>query len=153
MELSNLRVVVTGAAGGLGRSAVEFFLRHGALVGAVDHNAMALTQMQTQLTAHAPSQLRAYGADVSNEQQVIDTVRRAGKDLGRINALVNHAGIYLDGLLIGSDGFRFPTAQWRRVIDVDLTGTFLMTREVVAAMVESGTRPGVVVNIASISRH
>jgi 3-oxoacyl-[acyl-carrier protein] reductase len=154
MELADLRVIVTGAASGLGKSAVAFFLQHGAKVGAIDIDAGALTKLRENL-APKPVQatLFSYVADVSNEEQVKKAVQQADKDLGHVNALVNCAGIYLDGLMVRKGGIKFPLAQWRKVIDVDLTGTFLMTREVAAAMLASDTRRGVIVNIASISRH
>jgi len=154
MELAQLRVIVTGAARGLGQSAVNFFLRHGAKVAAIDINTNALRTIQETLERNpARTPLFSYVADVSSEEQVRKAVLQADRDLGHVNALVNCAGIYLDGSLVRADGIKFPIEQWRKVIDVDLTGTFLMTREVAAAMLASRTRPGVVINIASISRH
>jgi 3-oxoacyl-[acyl-carrier protein] reductase len=142
--------MVTGAASGLGQSAVKFLLRNGAKVGALDINENALRTMRDAL---APSSLSTFVADVSKEEQVVAAVRQAERDLGHVNALINFAGIYLDGLLVRGDNIKLPLAQWRKVIDVDLTGTFLMTREVASAMLASHTRPGVIINIASISRH
>jgi 3-oxoacyl-[acyl-carrier protein] reductase len=150
MELGDLRVLVTGAARGLGKSAVSFLLQQGAKVGAVDVNADGLSKLQSE---YHQGELYPYVADVSNEEDVRSAVYRANRDLGQVNALVNCAGIYLDGLIVREGGIKFPLTQWRKVIDVDLTGTFLMTREVAAAMLSSKTRRGVIVNIASISRH
>jgi len=154
MELADLRVIVTGAARGLGRSAVAFLLRHGAKVGAVDINADGLSNVQENPESRtSQGTLYSYVADVSNEEQVKIAVGQANDDLGHVNALINCAGIYLDGLIVREGGIKFPLALWRKVIDVDLTGTFLMTREVAAAMLASNIRCGVIVNIASISRH
>jgi 3-oxoacyl-[acyl-carrier protein] reductase len=154
MEFADLRVIVTGAARGLGKSAVAFLLQHGAKVGAVDVNADGLSKLQESLEAGTRhGKLYPYVADVSNEEQVKGAIQRANSDLGQVNALVNCAGIYLDGLIVREGGIRFPLSQWRKVIDVDLTGTFLMTREVAAAMLASKTRRGVIINIASIARH
>jgi 3-oxoacyl-[acyl-carrier protein] reductase len=152
VDVRDLRVIVTGAASGLGRSAVEFFLQQGARVAAFDMSTDGLRSMEGTLQP-APRTLSVHTVDVSKEEQVVGAVRLANEQLGGVNALVNHAGIYLDGLLVREDGIKFPAAQWRRVIDVDLTGTFLMTREVAAAMKASCTRPGVIINVSSISRH
>jgi 3-oxoacyl-[acyl-carrier protein] reductase len=147
-------MIVTGAARGLGKSAVAFLLQHGAKVGAVDINADGLSKLQEDLESGiGQGKLYSYVADVSNEEQVKMAVQQADDDLGHVNALANCAGIYLDGLIVREGGIKFPLALWRKVIDVDLTGTFLMTREVAAAMVASKTRRGVIVNISSISRH
>jgi len=151
MKLDSLKVIVSGAARGLGRSLVEFFIEHGADVAALDINESGLRELKRATLAS--KRLFTYVADVSNEQQVKDAVRAADRDLGQINALVNCAGIFLDGLLVREGGIKFPLAQWRKVIDVDLTGTFLMCREAAAAMIASRTSPGVIVNMASISRH
>jgi 3-oxoacyl-[acyl-carrier protein] reductase len=152
VELADLRVLVTGAARGLGKSAVAFLLQHGAKVGAVDVNADGLSKLQAESESRQ-ARLYLYVTDVSNEEEVRSAVQRANSDLGQVNALVNCAGIYLDGLIVREGGIKFPLSQWRKVIDVDLTGTFLMTREVAAGMLTSKTRRGVIVNIASISRH
>jgi 3-oxoacyl-[acyl-carrier protein] reductase len=72
-----------------------------------------------------------------------------------INTLVNNAGVLLDGLLVQpEDGWvrKLPSSQWKRVLDVNLTGTFLTTREVVAAMLDAGTAGGLVVNTSSLAR-
>ena len=78
--------------------------------------------------------------------------------MGGLNALVNNAGIIRDGLLVKKDRTTgevttLPRADWDAVIGVNLTGATLMVREVVAAMVRAGTRPGVIVNISSVARH
>jgi 3-oxoacyl-[acyl-carrier protein] reductase len=82
----------------------------------------------------------------------------ADEVLGGVNALVNNAGIIRDGLLVKKDREtgavkRFSTEAWNAVIGVNLTGATFMVREVVARMVEKGTKPGVIVNMSSISRH
>lgn len=78
--------------------------------------------------------------------------------MGGVNSLVNNAGILRDGLLVKKDRKtgevkKLSLADWNTVIGVNLTGATLMVREVVAAMVQAETRPGVIVNISSISRH
>ena len=152
MQIRDLRIIVTGAASGLGASAAASLCRDGASVIAIDVDLAGLERLRDQIVA-ANGRLTIHRADVSVEQDVVDAVKEAVREHGSINGLVNTAGIYRDGLLVHPDGRKLPLAQWRKVLDVDLTGTFLMTREVAAHMVASRVAPGVLINIASISRH
>jgi 3-oxoacyl-[acyl-carrier protein] reductase len=152
MQIRDLQIIVTGAASGLGASAAKFLCREGAAVAAVDLDTAGLEALRDELGGDA-GRLSICRADVASEPDAINAVRQAVAAHGTVNGLINSAGIYRDGLLVHGDGRKLPLAQWRKVIDVDLTGTFLMTREVAAHMVASKTSPGVIVNLASISRH
>nr|BFE94808.1 hypothetical protein GCM10020185_53440 [Pseudomonas brassicacearum subsp. brassicacearum] len=91
---------------------------------------------------------------MANEEQVSDMVARVAEDFGAIHGLINNAGILRDGLLLKvKDGemTKMSLAQWQAVIDVNLTGVFLCTREVAAKMVEL-KNSGAIINISSISR-
>lgn len=150
MKLQHARFIVTGAASGLGRAAALFLAGEGAHVAAMDRDPEGLDA----LAAAAPAGLvRTYVLDVTQEDEVVAQVERADRDLGGVNGLLNYAGIFRDGLLIRPNGVRMPLAQWRKVIDVDLTGTFLMVRETARAMIGSSTADGVIVLVSSISRH
>jgi len=152
MQIRDLRIIVTGAASGLGASAASFLCREGAAVSAVDLDSAGLEALRRELAGEG-GRISIHVGDVSSEQDASNAVKEAVAAHGAINGLVNSAGIYRDGLLVHGDGRKLPLAQWRKVLDVDLTGTFLMTREVAAHMVVSKISPGVIVNIASISRH
>lgn len=148
MNIRDLNIIITGAASGLGASAAAFLSREGAAVAAVDIDAVGLAALRT---AHAS--ISTHVVDVSSESEVAAMVAEVAKLHGPINGLINCAGIYRDGLLVSGDGRKLPLAQWQRVLDVDLTGTFLATRDVAAHMVAAKTSPGVIINVASISRH
>jgi 3-oxoacyl-[acyl-carrier protein] reductase len=152
MQIGDLRIIVTGAASGLGASAASALARAGAAVAAVDVDRDGLEALHAQIRA-ANGRSSIHVADVASEQDATEAVKHAVREHGSINGLVNSAGIYRDGLLVHRDGRKLALAQWRKVIDVDLTGTFLMTREVAAHMVAANVSPGVIINIASISRH
>lgn len=151
MKLSNLKIIVTGAASGLGASAAEFLCRAGAAVTGIDLDKEGLDALRERV-GNAGT-LSTIVADVSVEQEVVDAVKQAVREHGSVNGLVNAAGIYRDGLLVHPDGRKLPLAQWKKVLDVDLTGSFLFVREVAAHMVTAKISPGVMINIASISRH
>src|SRR5690606_30351836 len=97
---------------------------------------------------------RSYLCNVANEEQVVQLVNQVADDFGAINGLVNNAGILRDGLTIKvKDGemTKMSLAQWQSVIDANLTGVFLCTREVAGKMIEL-KNTGAIVNISSISR-
>jgi 3-oxoacyl-[acyl-carrier protein] reductase len=152
MQIRDLKVIVTGAASGLGASAATFLSREGAAVVGVDINRSGLEELRKKIVG-AGGKISVIPADVSSEPDVTAMVKQAVAELGSVNGLINAAGIYRDGLLVHPDGRKLPLAQWRKVIDVDFTGTFLTTREVASHLVSTKATSGVIINIASISRH
>lgn len=150
MELSTLKIIVTGAAQGMGAHFARRLAEAGAKVAAGDVNEQGLAAL--------PQGIHRRRLDVSDEADVAAFVAWARGEMGGLNALVNNAGIIRDGLLVKKDRATGEVAtlsrkDWDAVIGVNLTGATLMAREVVAAMVRAGTRPGVLVNLSSIARH
>ena len=150
MELRDLKVIVTGAAQGMGAHFARALAAAGAQVAAGDVNEAAL--------AGLPEGIHRRRLDVTDEQGVTAFVAWAAGAMGGVNALVNNAGILRDGLLVKQDRetgavSTLARADWDAVIGVNLTGATLMAREVVALMVRSGQRPGVIVNMSSAARH
>lgn len=150
MKLQELKVIVTGGARGMGAHFARELLASGARVAAVDVDEAGLEAL--------PAGIARRRLDVSDEAACIDAVGWAAGELGGLNALVNNAGILRDGLLVKRDKASgeiktLSLQDWNAVIGVNLTGATLMAREVVAEMARQGTRPGVIVNISSISRH
>jgi 3-oxoacyl-[acyl-carrier protein] reductase len=150
MELRELKVVVTGAAQGMGAHFARRLAEAGAQVAAGDVNDARLAEL--------PPSVHRRRLDVSDEQDVQAFVAWAAEAMGGLNALVNNAGIIRDALLVKKDRATgevttLTRADWDAVIGVNLTGATLMAREVAAAMARAGTRPGVIVNMSSIARH
>lgn len=151
MQLADLKIIVTGAGNGMGAHFAARLFEAGAQVcaGDVDEAGMA---------AHLPAGVHKRRLDVSSEADVAAFVRWAQGEMGGLNGLVNNAGIIADGLLVKKDRatgevLRFSTDKWLKLLGINLTGAMFMVREVVASMVETGQKPGVIVNMSSIARH
>ena len=127
--------LVTGAASGIGRACVERLLRDGAAVAAVDRDAEGMEDLGAL----------ALTADVTDAEAVAEAVARAEAELGTLDAVVNVAGI--TGSQAAAECHVTPIDEWRRVIDVNLTGTFVVCRAALPGMLERGT--GCIVNVAS----
>lgn len=153
MQLKDRIIIVTGGGQGLGRAMAEHLAGKGARLALFDLNEERLAETVAACKT-AGSEARAYICNVADEEQVIQMVAQVADDFGGLDGLVNNAGILRDGLLLKvRDGVisKMSMAQWQAVIDVNLTGVFLCTREVAAKLVEL-QREGVIVNISSISR-
>jgi 3-oxoacyl-[acyl-carrier protein] reductase len=149
MQLRDMKVIVTGAARGMGAHFAQRLLEAGAQVAAGDVDEAALEAL--------PAKVHKRKLDVRREGDVAEFVAWARDAMGGLNALVNNAGIIRDGLLVRKDRttgeIKTMTAEdWRAVLDVNLTGATFMVREVVALMLATEARPGIVVNMSSISR-
>lgn len=153
MDLKDKVIIITGGGQGLGRAMALALAAKHVKLALVDLNTERLDETVAACTAIG-GEARAYSCNVADEAQVVDTVSRIASDFGVIHGLINNAGILRDGLLIKvKDGVmsKMSLAQWQSVIDVNLTGVFLCTREVAAKMIETQSS-GAIINISSISR-
>ena len=156
MKLSDLKIVVSGAAGGMGRHFAIRLAEAGAQVAAGDVNEGGLSE--TAAMAKGPGKVHTRKLDVANEADVQAFVEWAHGAMGGLNGLINNAGILRDGLLVKKDKEtgavkKLTKEQWDAVIAVNLTGATLLARDIVAKMVETGSKPGVIVNMSSVARH
>jgi 3-oxoacyl-[acyl-carrier protein] reductase len=155
MELSGKTVVITGGGRGIGRALAERLGRDGARVALLDVNSTDLETTRAALEAKGVT-ARGYEVNVAVEEQVVAAMDRIVSDFGRLDVMVNNAGILRDALLVkAKDGAitgKMSLAQWQAVIDVNLTGVFLCGREAAERMIRGGSG-GVIINISSVSRH
>ena len=154
MNLTDMKVIVTGAASGMGRYFALQLAEEGANVFAVDIDEDGLASLEEE----GGGKIFSGRCDVTKEDDVANTMSTAYDKMGGLNGLINNAGIFRDGLLVKKDKKtgevkRMSTAQWQQVIDIDLTGPFLCTREFSAKLIETDTKAGVVVNMSSVARH
>jgi NAD(P)-dependent dehydrogenase (short-subunit alcohol dehydrogenase family) len=135
--------VVTGAGSGIGRACAELLLGEGWQVAFLDVDEAALAASRER---HAKAKgARFASVDVSNEGAVERAVAELNRELGGIHGLVNSAGMALNKGL-----FETTAAEFRKVLDVNVVGTFLVGRAVARVMRDRSIQ-GSIVNIASIS--
>jgi 3-oxoacyl-[acyl-carrier protein] reductase len=154
MDIRHKTIVITGAGRGIGRAIARQLAEHGADLALFDLNEADLEETRSLCTAESV-QARTYKVNVADEAEVTGAITRVAGDFGRLDGLVNNAGIVRDGLLVkvkdGAIVGRMSMEQWNAVIAVNLSGVFLCAREAAAHMIEFGNG-GVIVNISSISR-
>jgi NAD(P)-dependent dehydrogenase (short-subunit alcohol dehydrogenase family) len=135
-RLAGRRIVVTGAASGIGKRTAELFASEGAALLLIDRDADRLAAVAAETGG------RAAVLDITDEQAVIEVVAQGAEALGGIDGLVNAAGIMIRGHL-----GEVPAAEWRRILEVNLTGTYILARACLPWLTQS---PGAtIVNIGS----
>ncbi len=142
-DLAGVRVLVTGAGRGLGRGIAAALADWGALVHATDVHADNIAETEAQIRG-AGGTASSGIVDVADEASVDAAVANALSVLGGIDLLVNNAGVISVCTVID-----MTLADWKRVLDVNATGTFLVSRAVARHMVDAGGG-GSIVSIASI---
>lgn len=135
--------IVTGAAGGIGRAIAERFARAGATVIVADLDEQAATRTAAQLAGEGTTTV-GYGVDVTDSGQVARLIDFTRKTSGSVDILINNAAITTTAVIEDTD-----ETDWRRVIDVNLTGPFLCAKAVLPYMRQQ--RYGKIVNIASVA--
>lgn len=135
-RLDGRRIIVTGAASGIGRATAELFAVEGAVVACLDRDIDAARGVADAVGGSA------FQADIANEEDVAKALSAIDEELRSVDGLVNAAGIMATGSLQD-----MPVALWRKIVEVNLIGTYLVTRSAVAIMRRN--RGGTVVNIAS----
>ena len=135
--------LVTGSAQGLGNMIARGMQEAGAKIVLSDVSTAALEKAVAKFKEEGKD-VPAYAFDISNEEQVTEAVEKIEKEVGPIDILVNNAGIHKRDLLIN-----MPVENWRKVIDVNLTGAFVTGRAVARGMIARNY--GKIINIASIN--
>ncbi|WAC92195.1 SDR family NAD(P)-dependent oxidoreductase [Mycobacterium sp. Aquia_213] len=144
-RLEGKRILVTGAASGIGQATALRLLSEGASVVAADISADGLSNTQASADAAATAQrLTTMPLDVGNEDSVIDGVSLAVEQLGGLDSLVNAAGI-----LRSWHTHQTTLDQWNQIINVNLTGTFLVVREALPSLLANSR--SAIVNFSSTS--
>lgn len=140
LDFSNKTALVTGATGGIGRCVVEQLVKHGATVAITDRDLEMLTNLKKELNS---DKVFVYPCNLTDTGSVAELVKQAEADMGKIDVLVNNAGVTKDTLSI-----RMTDEQWQMVLDINLTAAFRLSRAVLMGMMKR--RYGRIVSLASV---
>ena len=140
-DFNNKVVIITGAGSGIGKETAQRMIDNGAKVALWDYNQNTLEEIQAKLG----NSVIAVNVDVSDEQSVKKAADKVREKLGSASILVNCAGVAGINATIENT----EPDEWRRVININLTGTFLCCREIISDMVKN--KYGRIVNIASVA--
>jgi 3-oxoacyl-[acyl-carrier protein] reductase len=145
MEFKDKIVFVTAAAGaGIGQAVARTFAAEGATVVISDQHAERTQKVADEIAADTAAEVTGLACDVRDEARIDEVLDTVVAKYGRLDIVVNNSGINQLSPI-----HEMPTDTWRNVIDVSLTGPFLVTRRALATMREQ--RAGVIVNMSSIA--
>jgi NAD(P)-dependent dehydrogenase (short-subunit alcohol dehydrogenase family) len=151
MDINGIRAIITGGVSGLGLAVARRFAEHDGRLALFDVNADAAQAAVDELGA---DRARFFRTDVTDEQQVADNVAEAREFLGRIDALVNCAGVLGAGRVLGKNG-PMPLEKFATTVMVNLVGSFNVAKAAAEQMQHNepnadGER-GVIINTASVA--
>ncbi|WP_047151724.1 SDR family oxidoreductase [Aneurinibacillus tyrosinisolvens] len=143
-DLTGKTAIVTGGGRGLGAQIAEGFAEAGANVVLCSRRVEACEETAERLQRETGAQCLALACDVRNPEDVQRVVNEAAARFGRIDILVNNSGASW-----GAPAEEMPLEAWNKVMDINVTGTFLMAQAVGRVMI--GQRAGKIINIASVA--
>ena len=140
-DLKNKNIIVTGASGGIGNSIVEKLNDCGANVLASGTRLEKLEELKNKF-----NNIKILKFDISQSDKIEEFIDNAANELGGLDCIVNNAGITQDNLAI-----RMSIDEWKKVIDINLTSTFLMSKFAIKKMLKN--KKGKIINITSVVGH
>ena len=141
--------LVTGGGTGIGRAIAEALLEHGFTVVISGRRSDVLQATARDMAAHTTGTVRAFAADVGDPQSVATLFQTIRHDLGRLDLLVNNAGMSLPAVPMEDITFE----QWNAIVAANLTGAFLCTQQAMKLMKAQTPKGGRIINNGSISAH
>ena len=141
-DLKGKNIIVTGASGGIGNSIIEKLNQSGANILASGTRIEKLEELKSKY-----GNIKILKFDISQTEKIEEFVENATKELGgKLDCIINNAGITQDNLAI-----RMSLDEWKKVIDVNLTSTFLMSKSAIKKMLKN--KSGKIINITSVVGH
>ena len=141
MNLKNKKVIITGATGGIGNNLIEKFYKKEAIILATGTKENKLNELKEKF-----KNLHVEKFKLDEHKNIESFIELANNKLGGLDILINNAGITLDNL-----GIRLTEENWKKVLDVNLTSTFLMCKFAIKKMIKN--KSGKIINITSIVGH
>ena len=142
INLENLNIILTGATGGIGGAILNKLLDHNAKVIATGTNDQKLEKIKKQFKTVITKKF-----DISNHSSIENFINECNEEFqNKINILINNAGITQDNLTI-----RMKDDEWNKVINLNLTSTFMLTKNVIKKMLKN--KNGKIINITSVVGH
>jgi len=142
IDLKNKNIIVTGASGGIGNSIVKKLSENGANILASGTKIQKLEELKKNFES-----LKILKFDISQSDKIEEFIENATKQLGgNLDCIVNNAGITHDNLAI-----RMNLDEWKKVIDINLTSTFLLSKFSIKKMLKN--KSGKIINITSVVGH
>ena len=142
MDLNKKNIIVTGASGGIGNSIVERLNEQGGNILATGTREEKLQELKEKF-----SNIKILKFDISKHDKIEEFINNATEELGgNLDCIVNNAGITKDNLTI-----RMSMEEWSKVIDINLTSTFLMSKFAIKKMIKN--KSGKIINITSVVGH
>ena len=139
IDLSNVNIILTGATGGIGNSILQSLVSSGAKVLATGTN-----ESKLKLIKNKYKDVSVEKFDISNHLEIENFINKANETLNdKIDVLINNAGVTKDNLSI-----RMKNDEWQKVIDINLTSTFLLSKNVIKKMLKH--KKGKIVNVTSV---
>ena len=141
IDFKNKNILITGASGGIGKDLVKKFI----LLGGNVIGTGTKTEKLDLLKKEYPK-IKVKKFDISEHSRIVEFIDNVELELGRLDILINNAGMNMDNLSL-----RMKDEEWKKVIDVNLTSTFLLAKSAIKKMLKN--KFGRIVNITSIVGH
>tara|TARA_B100000780_G_C21104105_1_gene445704 strand:+ start:927 stop:1658 length:732 start_codon:yes stop_codon:yes gene_type:complete len=141
MNLKNKKILITGATGGIGYSLIKKFSELGSIILATGTNKDKLSKLKNEF-----KDIKIKDFRLDEHSKIEEFIEACHTELGGLDILINNAGITIDNLSI-----RLADENWKKVIDVNLTSTFLMCKYSIKKMLKN--KYGKIINITSIVGH
>jgi 3-oxoacyl-[acyl-carrier protein] reductase len=140
-DLKKKNIIITGASGGIGNSIVEKFNECGANILATGTRIEKLEELKNKF-----NNIKILKFDISQSEKIEEFIENASNELGGLDCIINNAGITQDNLAI-----RMSLEEWKNVLNINLTSTFLMSKFAIKKMLKN--KKGKIVNITSVVGH
>ena len=140
-DLKNKNIIITGASGGIGNSIVKKLYESGANILASGTRIEKLEELKNKF-----KNVKILKFDISQIDKIEEFIETASKEIGGLDCIINNAGITKDNLAI-----RMSIDEWKKVIDINLTSTFLTSKFAIKKMLKN--KKGKIINITSVVGH